>query len=573
MNTFNGTIGLAIILGLTTTGLADPPAPAARETLNQLSHSAAQELAASIQQLNQLRDTIANEKLPLAQDLTASEDKLTQLRREHDKVTRQVDESNLELTTIKAEMKARQDELAYIGNLLDEYARTFESKVNVSELQYCGHAIDAAKQATENTTLAMSEKFTRQTAFVDVSIQRLFDAIGGMRFPGVAVDMQGAVAEGQFAIIGPVALFRANAGSAPTVGNAIGGATAAAATATAGLVVPQSGSTKPLVRPLEGALQAGLVALMDTGEGLLPLDPSRGGALKQLVQRTNLIHIFKKGGPVMWPLLLASVLALGTVLERVLFLMRERWRRDPKALEKFFVAVGHGKTDDAIKIAKTSKFFVVRALGYALGLKETSLASALVYAQAQELKRFSRGIPILDTVITLAPLLGLLGTVTGMMGSFSLIGGELSSPGAITGGIAEALIATAFGLGIAITSLLPFNFLNSRLEEARHEIESAATQLELLVPITSFIAADGAVRHPKSAAGRGHIAEPPTRANAPHESRNGDGGGGAQDQTDNLQKALSAVDPKYHPVAEMVGGRDVLADTIAQGASEIEASR
>ena len=68
-----------------------------------------------------------------------------------------------------------------------------------------------------------------------------------------------------------------------------------------------------------------------------------------------------------------------------------------------------------------------------------------------------------------------------MMGSFSLIGGELSSPGAITGGIAEALIATAFGLGIAITALLPFNFLNARLDEARHEMESAATQLELLV--------------------------------------------------------------------------------------------
>jgi hypothetical protein len=68
-----------------------------------------------------------------------------------------------------------------------------------------------------------------------------------------------------------------------------------------------------------------------------------------------------------------------------------------------------------------------------------------------------------------------------MMGSFSLIGGELSAPGAITGGIAEALIATAFGLGIAITSLIPFNYLNTKAEEARLEIESAATQLELLI--------------------------------------------------------------------------------------------
>ena len=93
----------------------------------------------------------------------------------------------------------------------------------------------------------------------------------------------------------------------------------------------------------------------------------------------------------------------------------------------------------------------------------------------------ANGVPILDTVITLAPLLGLLGTVTGMMGSFSLIGGDLGAPGAITGGIAEALIATAFGLGIAISSLLPFNFLNARLDDASHEMQSAATQLELLV--------------------------------------------------------------------------------------------
>jgi biopolymer transport protein ExbB len=86
-----------------------------------------------------------------------------------------------------------------------------------------------------------------------------------------------------------------------------------------------------------------------------------------------------------------------------------------------------------------------------------------------------------------------LGTVTGMMGSFSLIGGELSSPGAITGGIAEALIATAFGLGIAITSLIPFNFLNTKLEEAQQEIESAGTQLELLVQNIEHSGAPAAV--------------------------------------------------------------------------------
>ncbi len=449
------------VLGLSATGNADPPA--AGETMTRLSSFAEQQLDRSIQELNQLRQQIAAEKLPLAQELTSLEERLTQLRREHETVTRLVDAGNLEIASIKTDMKYREDELTYIGNLLDEYARSFESKVNVSELQYCGEAVETAKQATENTTLPMTEKVSRQTAFVDLSLKRLFDAIGGLRFPGVGVDMQGMVAEGQFAIIGPVALFRATAGG------------------TAGLVVPQSGSNNPLIRPLEGALQAGIASVVASGEGVMPLDPSRGGALKALVQKTNLIHIFKKGGPIMWPLLFTSVLALAVVLERLVFLMVERGRRNPKALEAFFAAISQGDIPRAIRTSKGTRFFVVRALGYALGHKEASLESALLYAQALELKRFKRGIPVLDTVITLAPLLGLLGTVTGMMGSFSLIGGELSSPGAITGGIAEALIATAFGLGIAITALIPFNFLNTRMDEARQEIDSAATQLELLM--------------------------------------------------------------------------------------------
>ncbi len=212
----------------------------------------------------------------------------------------------------------------------------------------------------------------------------------------------------------------------------------------------------------------------------------RADIFKAFFADASLIHVFKKGGPVMWPLVCASVLALGTVIERVNFLIVEQRKRDPQALRNFFSAVGQGDVEHAVRMSNASEFYIVRALGYALAHKHTSLEHALLYAQENELKRFRRGIPILDMVITLAPLLGLLGTVTGMMGSFSLIGGELGTPGAITGGIAEALIATAFGLGIAITALIPFNVLNTREEKARLEIESAATQLLLLLHPPAF---------------------------------------------------------------------------------------
>jgi biopolymer transport protein ExbB len=433
------------------------------ETMAKLSSSAGDGLSRSTRELNELRDRVANEKLPLAQDLTASEQRVTHLRREHDRVTRLLDTGNLDIPMIKGEIKARQDELAYVGNLLDEYARTFESKIHVSEMQLAGKEIEKAKQASEDKDLTAEQKLERQLAFVDFSMKRMSDAIGGMTFPGVAVDPAGVVSDGKYAILGPIALFKSNSG-------------------TAGVVIAQAGSVNPLVRPLEGNIQNGIAPLIEEGEGILPVDPSRGAALKALIQKTNLFHIFKQGGPIMWPLLFASVLALGVVLERVLFLWAVNRRRNPRKLGALLAAVERGDAAAAVSEGEGSKDFVVRAITYALGHKEQSLSHALLYAQAQELKRFKRGVPILDTVITLAPLLGLLGTVTGMMGSFSLLGGDgLGAPGAITGGIAEALIATAFGLGIAITALIPFNILNARTEDAQHELESAANQIELLI--------------------------------------------------------------------------------------------
>ena len=144
--------------------------------------------------------------------------------------------------------------------------------------------------------------------------------------------------------------------------------------------------------------------------------------------------------------------------------------------------VSQGDVQGAIAAGQGSQDFLARSLIYGLEHREKSLSNALVRAAGLELVRFNRGISVLDTCITVAPLLGLLGTVTGMMGSFGMLGGgELSAPAQITGGIAEALIATAFGLGIAVTALLPMNYLHSQSEKARHEMEDVSTHLELLM--------------------------------------------------------------------------------------------
>jgi len=182
----------------------------------------------------------------------------------------------------------------------------------------------------------------------------------------------------------------------------------------------------------------------------------------------------------MWPLLICSIITVATALERLFFIIRERTRRKPQLVEKILERVEHHDLDGAIKIGNDNRDFVARVLTFALAHRAESFSSAVLRAANLELKKFNRGLAVLDTIVTLAPLLGLLGTVTGMIHAFGLLGTQqLDAPEAITGGIAQALIATAFGLSIAITALIPFNYLNARLEEARHDIEDAATQLEL----------------------------------------------------------------------------------------------
>ena len=194
-----------------------------------------------------------------------------------------------------------------------------------------------------------------------------------------------------------------------------------------------------------------------------------------------LFEYFQRGGPIMWPLLLTSIVAVTVVIERAIFLAREAVRRKPHAVEELFALVEKGDQQGALIKSAESTDFVVRSLRAGLAHGHESLTNALLRSCALELRPFNRGLSVLDTIITLAPLLGLLGTVTGMIRAFGVVRGELDAPTAITGGIAEALIATAFGLGIAILSLLPFNYLNTRLEEARHELQDAATRLEMLL--------------------------------------------------------------------------------------------
>jgi len=194
-----------------------------------------------------------------------------------------------------------------------------------------------------------------------------------------------------------------------------------------------------------------------------------------------MLDYFFKGGLVMYPLLLCSLVSLTVIVERIFFWIREGKRRDQSLVNKVMGLTEKGDYDKAVEIAGTCGDYVAKVLFCGLVHREFSLISALEMAASQEVKRMKKFLVILDTMITVAPLLGILGTVIGIINSFDLLGSTgIEHPRAVTAGIAQALITTATGLAIAILALIPYNYFLSKTDDAVLNMEKYGTDLEIV---------------------------------------------------------------------------------------------
>jgi len=194
-----------------------------------------------------------------------------------------------------------------------------------------------------------------------------------------------------------------------------------------------------------------------------------------------MIDLFIKGGPIMYPLLICSIIALTVIIERTIFWIGEDYRRDQGLVNEVLSLAERGNWEAVRVRVGNSKDFIIRILVAGILHREFSIAKAMETAASDELGRMRQYLSILDTIITVSPLLGIFGTVIGIILSFEILGSAgIEEPQAVTAGIAQALITTASGLGIAILSLFPYNYFNSRVEKAATSIEKYATSLEIV---------------------------------------------------------------------------------------------
>jgi biopolymer transport protein ExbB len=192
-------------------------------------------------------------------------------------------------------------------------------------------------------------------------------------------------------------------------------------------------------------------------------------------------EIIQNGGPVMWPLLACSVIVLTVILERTLFWIGIERRRNRVLMDEILHLAGNRDWKLIRKKIQSSEDYVIRVLTVGILHREYDMAKAMEAEARHMEKKMSRFMTVLDTIITVAPLLGIFGTVLGIISSFKMLGtGGIADPKLVTGGIAQALITTAAGLAISIITVFPYNYFKSRIEHAIHIMEKYATSLEVV---------------------------------------------------------------------------------------------
>lgn len=187
-----------------------------------------------------------------------------------------------------------------------------------------------------------------------------------------------------------------------------------------------------------------------------------------------------RGGFMMYPLLLSALISISVIIERVL-IFQKKFQTPPEFRFKVFELIKAGKLSEAQKLCEEMHTPVSSVIANGLSHFKNPIAEmeiSMKNAAEEWVPLLEKRVDIIDTVITAAPLMGLLGTITGMMGSFQVLSEKgVNEPNAITGGVAEALIATATGLVIALISLVAYNYLSAKIKVFIYDLEAVASRL------------------------------------------------------------------------------------------------
>jgi biopolymer transport protein ExbB len=430
------------------------------QDLQTLADKQQRKLDQAIVRLAEQRDAIQAAQIPLSRQLNQLEEGVRQLRGDQLVAQRTRDSRSVELETLRTRVAAQEQERSYLmRTLLPESLANIDASLSPGERPGFGETIRQLNLFLDQPDTSEAARLGRSLETMDTAIGRIEHLIGGIRYPGKAITQSGELTDGSFIQVGPL-LYFANDHQSGVVGE-----------------------TKALhakVHDLTAEQAKDIQTVAATGTGPLPMDLSLGDAIAVSTTRDSLGGHLKKGGIWVYPIIALACLATLAALLKLFQIFSIRFPQ-PLVIHDIVKLLREGQIDDARQLAQRQPRILKDMLtgavdhaGESIELVEEVMYESILSAQP----RLERFLNVIAVTAATAPLLGLLGTVTGIIKTFDLMTVfGAGDPKPLISGISEALITTEMGLVLAIPALIIHALLARRVAGILARMEKSAIAL------------------------------------------------------------------------------------------------
>lgn len=425
----------------------------------QVYAQAQQRLNDALSELGEVRETIAEKRRPVSTEISRLQKEVAQLRRERERLNRQAQTRESNSAAAQQQVEALRSSVEFVEDRLEEFLGVFENRINTSENARIGPVIAAARTAPSNSSLTPEQVMQQRFAVVELAMQRLADSVGGHRFSGKASNAEGELVEGTFVGLGPSFYFVSNDGQL------------------FGLVEREGNRDDASVYVLPGGQGEGLISLVNDGAGSAPLDVTGGKAILRVKASKGLFEYVDDGGEIGYVIIALGLLGLVLSAFKVIEIVRFASAR-PSDVESVINSLKEGDVKAAQSRASEVNGIAGEMLQTAVTYRSetrNTFEEILFEKVLKARPNLERYLPFLAITAAAAPLLGLLGTVVGMIKTFNLI--TLFGTGdarSLSSGISEALVTTALGLIVAIPVLLLHGSLSRMAKRKLSLLEQSA---------------------------------------------------------------------------------------------------
>jgi biopolymer transport protein ExbB len=426
------------------------------QTFESASAQATQDLQAALTELAQTREKIATKKIPLIRSVSSLEDQVKQKITELEQVRRLRDNSDLGLNRLRDQVKAIDAQNEYAAGLLDEFVRSFETRIDFSETQLYSEAAEEARLALDDSDMTQADRFGKQIDVIGVAITRLGKLTGGYTFDGKALGPNGEIEDGKFAVFGPTVYFASRDSDL------------------AGITVNKLNAAEAAIAiPGEG-YATGIRRFVETGEGTIPVDATLGKALRMVEGNDSIGEHLAKGGSVGVVILGLGAICLLIGIFKTYEVTRFKMPKPEEVQAVLSKIEAHdlaGAHAAAASINGAGGDLLKTGVEHADDKRGT--LEEILYEKILGIRpKLERFLPFIALTAAAAPLLGLLGTVTGMIKTFNLITifgtGDAKS---LSSGISEALVTTELGLVVAIPALILHGLISRMARQKLGDME------------------------------------------------------------------------------------------------------